>query len=431
MTRTLKPPLMRIAAFITVFALSFEFFGFLPEGAVGVSAVGETYTIHYNVNGRTGSIPDEVVTMDTVGINPDFSNFKFENGDKALYYWDIKPDEYTYPIENTKRVRGLVNFETIYNIVKEEVDPNVGNEITLYAHWDEGVTVTFDANDKTGNTKSMIAPKNYYFDLPSDVFTPPTDTSFTYWCSKPNIGDTGYKVYQGQVKIADDITLYAINEYYINIYKEPTDDTPADRFGRYYNHGRYAFTDAVITDTSVKLAKDGYKLNDKYKDRDTGKEWTNEELKTTLIDDIGREMHPTALYSSNNYNIVYDANGGSLSGDYTSGEVYYGAEIVEPKAAKDGYIFKGWDSDVSLKMPAKAVTYKARWQAKSGERIPGDANDDGEIDIDDVLIIQQYIAKWGVTINLSNANVNGDDAVNIDDVLLIQQYIAKWGVTLQ
>lgn len=64
------------------------------------------------------------------------------------------------------------------------------------------------------------------------------------------------------------------------------------------------------------------------------------------------------------------------------------------------------------------------------ERVPGDVDDDNDVDIDDVLLIQQHIAKWGVDINLENADVNGDGDVNIDDVLLIQQYIAGWGVKL-
>ncbi|MBR1752197.1 MAG: carbohydrate-binding domain-containing protein [Ruminococcus sp.] len=64
------------------------------------------------------------------------------------------------------------------------------------------------------------------------------------------------------------------------------------------------------------------------------------------------------------------------------------------------------------------------------DRIAGDANNDGEVDINDVLMIQQYIAQWGVEINLSNADVNADNEVDIDDVLLIQQYIAQWDVTL-
>ena len=43
---------------------------------------------------------------------------------------------------------------------------------------------------------------------------------------------------------------------------------------------------------------------------------------------------------------------------------------------------------------------------------------------------QQFIAEWGVDIDEDAANVNGDKTVNINDVLLIQQYIAEWDVKL-
>ena len=77
----------------------------------------------------------------------------------------------------------------------------------------------------------------------------------------------------------------------------------------------------------------------------------------------------------------------------------------------------------------KQATFKIVSSATG--RTPGDVNGDNSVDIDDVLLIQQKIAKWDVTINEANANVNGDSTIDIDDVLLIQQKIAKWDVTLQ
>ncbi len=63
-------------------------------------------------------------------------------------------------------------------------------------------------------------------------------------------------------------------------------------------------------------------------------------------------------------------------------------------------------------------------------RVPGDANGDGKVNINDVLLIQQKIAKWDVNVIEANCDVNADDKVNINDVLLIQQKIAKWDVEL-
>ena len=62
--------------------------------------------------------------------------------------------------------------------------------------------------------------------------------------------------------------------------------------------------------------------------------------------------------------------------------------------------------------------------------IYGDANGDGAVNINDVILLQKYIAKWDVTLDEASADANADGSVNINDVILLQKYIAKWDVTL-
>ena len=62
---------------------------------------------------------------------------------------------------------------------------------------------------------------------------------------------------------------------------------------------------------------------------------------------------------------------------------------------------------------------------------PGDANEDGKVNIADVIRIQQSLAGWKVKINAKNSDVNGDGKVNIADVIRIQQHLAGWKVTLK
>lgn len=68
-----------------------------------------------------------------------------------------------------------------------------------------------------------------------------------------------------------------------------------------------------------------------------------------------------------------------------------------------------------------------------GERIPGDANNDGSVNALDAMTIAKYAAGWdNVAINLSNADVNADGAVNALDAMTIAKYAAGWdGVVLQ
>ena len=63
-------------------------------------------------------------------------------------------------------------------------------------------------------------------------------------------------------------------------------------------------------------------------------------------------------------------------------------------------------------------------------RLPGDANEDGEVDIYDALVILRYAAGQEVTICLYNADVNDDDQADILDAILILQQGAGWNVEL-
>lgn len=56
---------------------------------------------------------------------------------------------------------------------------------------------------------------------------------------------------------------------------------------------------------------------------------------------------------------------------------------------------------------------------------PGDLNEDGEINITDVILLRRYIAGgYNITINESATDVNDDGKSNITDIILIRRYIA-------
>ena len=69
--------------------------------------------------------------------------------------------------------------------------------------------------------------------------------------------------------------------------------------------------------------------------------------------------------------------------------------------------------------------------AASGDRVPGDVNEDGKVNSVDAQLTMKYAAKWAVTINTSNADVNADGKVNSADAQLIMKYAAKWNVVLK
>ncbi len=62
----------------------------------------------------------------------------------------------------------------------------------------------------------------------------------------------------------------------------------------------------------------------------------------------------------------------------------------------------------------------------------GDPDDNGEIDVKDVIVIRQHVAGgYGVTIIEAAANVNKDEIVDVKDVIMLRQFIAGgYGVEL-
>jgi len=59
--------------------------------------------------------------------------------------------------------------------------------------------------------------------------------------------------------------------------------------------------------------------------------------------------------------------------------------------------------------------------------IPGNINDDEAVDLTDVVVLAQVVAKWsGVLYNEAALDVNGDEIVDLTDVTHLSQYVAGW-----
>lgn len=128
------------------------------------------------------------------------------------------------------------------------------------------------------------------------------------------------------------------------------------------------------------------------------------------------------------YNIIFDSREGEC--DIKSKQIsycgFYG-ELPIPKRVN--YVFDGWyetldggikaSSASTLEKKSDIVLY-ARWIAL------GDINNDEAITIDDVTLIQKYLANMFEldSTQLKIADVNDDKDISIDDVTMIQKYLA-------
>lgn len=82
---------------------------------------------------------------------------------------------------------------------------------------------------------------------------------------------------------------------------------------------------------------------------------------------------------------------------------------------------------VSTQTPTVQIDITVSGEAPTPSVRYGDLNDDGIVSLQDVLLLQQYVAKRvdAAKVNVAAADLNGDGIVSLQDVLLLQQYVAK------
>ncbi len=145
-----------------------------------------------------------------------------------------------------------------------------------------------------------------------------------------------------------------------------------------------------------------------------------------------------ALATPEKVEITVDSTeGGTVTG---AGEYEFGASVTLTATPADGYVFEGWYENGELVSSSKVLTFTAqadrqltaKFAAEVVEFIYGDANGDGEINMDDVILLRKYITKFDYDTNTSGENVeagadaNGDGKINMKDVILLRQYIANY-----
>lgn len=65
-------------------------------------------------------------------------------------------------------------------------------------------------------------------------------------------------------------------------------------------------------------------------------------------------------------------------------------------------------------------------QQEPAERLPGDCNGDGSVNLLDLGVLQRKLCNWDIEINASNADVNGSGSIDLGDLGLLQRYLCGW-----
>ena len=100
----------------------------------------------------------------------------------------------------------------------------------------------------------------------------------------------------------------------------------------------------------------------------------------------------------------------------------------DPKQYENFDFGTTWYMSGTLRRPALKIQNLA-----SGEDVTaGDLNNDKSVNLADLVLIAQYVAKWDIEVYTNVANVdynfteNGDDMINLQDVNYLAKHLAGW-----
>ena len=123
-------------------------------------------------------------------------------------------------------------------------------------------------------------------------------------------------------------------------------------------HGTAPAAQTVMAGQTITRPADpsetGYTFGGWYKEQGCATAWN-------FSDPVNSSMTLYAKWTANTHTLSWNANGGTLSGTYTSGNVAFGTAIVAPTATRQGYTFAGWDQTVPATMPDNDLAFVAQW----------------------------------------------------------------------
>ena len=283
----------------------------------------EAFTITFDANGGTGSVPADIKVFDG-------DNFTIPTGTPTREGYKFIGWAWSSTATYASLTAG--NTYSYYS----------GNGTTLYAVWKEAFTITFDANGGTGDVPSPV--ETYYqgyFDIPAVNLTK-EGYLFAGWAWRSNSTNVDYEngsKHNGYWESDGKSTLYAIWKQPLTISFDAnggTGDVPEDII---------TFTEGSFDIPKVNLTKDGYVFLGWSFNKNPI--WDGVEYEGNGCEDRGYYQYSSkTLYAvwGNTVTYVFDLNGGTGTTP-ASISANYGENISVPSGTgleRAGYKFKGW-----------------------------------------------------------------------------------------
>lgn len=161
----------------------------------------------------------------------------------------------------------------------------------------------------------------------------------------------------------------------------------------------------------------------------SGNYFTSDNYFKGTIDELYLGSMGYAKTAYSRYKYTFNSNGGSdvavqyLFGDETATEII---------PTKDGYTFAGWYTDESLAtaydfsdLASADTTLYAKWEEEQPKPQLGDANQDGAIDTNDLVILRQYLlGTLEIDIDINLLDVASDGKIDLKDLIRYKKYFA-------
>ena len=314
---------------------------------------------------------------------------------------------------------------------------------TLYAHWTtSSYTVTFNANGGTCSTASKSATYNStYGTLPT-----PTRTGYTFagWYTAATGGtkvtaDSKYTTAANSTLYAHwtaktvKVTLHrnTNSSDTVTVTETFTYDVENQKFG--YKPDGTARYSTMLTESKGfgSWAKTGYSMLgwNAEPDQPESKYQIYWSVPNYFIDSSSPTIDLYAIWTANKYTITFNANGGTCWAK-TKSAFYNSTYGTLPEPTRTGCTFAGWytaatggtqvTSDSKYTTAAHSTLY-AHWT------VNGDANNNGEFDMSDVVLLQ----KWLLTdpdANIPNwklVDINNDNRIDAFDLCLLKRALVN------
>nr|WP_305119683.1 leucine-rich repeat protein [Ruminococcus sp. zg-924] len=151
------------------------------------------------------------------------------------------------------------------------------------------------------------------------------------------------------------------------------------------------------------------------------------ELKSCEQGDFG-EITTSNIITKNPYHVQWF----DLTNVKTNGNLFTLTFVIKSNAKEGTYpITVTYDKEEICNDKEENVHFDVMNGAvKVAAHTPGDINEDGKVNLRDVIRLNQFVAGWNVKVNEGAKDVNGDGKVNLRDVIRLNQYVAGWDVNI-